>query len=778
MRSDIAQGDGMYKSTRRRRDLDAHRPRATRSRSARILVDPRDAGPRLRRRARPSVRPERRARRLPLARRRRDLAEGARARTPTPARSTSPSSPAIRSVIYAALWQTRRPPWNVYPPSNGPGSGLYKSTDGGAHLDADHRARLSGAARPHRPRRRAQPARSASTRWSTPTERRPVPLGRRRRDWTHDQRRRAHLAARLVLRRHHRRAAATPTSSTRCNTIVLPLERRRQDLRAAQGRARRRRLPRAVDRSRASRAADPRRRPGRGRVARTAARPGAPGTTSRPAQIYHVDHRQPLPVLGLRRAAGFRRGRGVPSRTTTHRRHQHDAVPRGHGRRRERQRSRPIPNDPDIVYGGRVEKLDLRTEQTQSVDPTLAYPDDLPRDLDAAARLLAARSARALLRATSGCSAPRTAASTGRAISPDLTREDPGVPPNLDPPTAARQARRRPAPRRHLRDRALAPGRSRPLGRHRRRPGLAHARRRRALAQRHARRRSTPWSKVGIIDASHFDAETAYAAIDRHRLDDFKPYIYRTHDGGKTWTAGRRRHPRRQLRQRRARGPGAPRPALRRHREGRLRLLRRRRPLAAAAAQPAGDLGARHRRARRRPRDRHARPRLLDPGRRDAAAPGRRRATRRAAPGSSRPPPPCACARPGSPARRCRRTSRWRRIRRPARTSTTSLDGAAEGPGRARDPRRSRANSCASTAATTGCPPPISRRSAIAPEWATPPSPPARRAGHAPLRLAAPLSGARGARPSGNPYADGVWAPPGPLHRRAERRDERQRPSR
>ena len=34
-------------------------------------------------------------------------------------------------VLLAALWQTRRPPWNVYPPSNGPGSGLYRSTDGG-----------------------------------------------------------------------------------------------------------------------------------------------------------------------------------------------------------------------------------------------------------------------------------------------------------------------------------------------------------------------------------------------------------------------------------------------------------------------------------------------------------------------------------------------------------------------------------------------------------------------------------------------------------------------
>jgi hypothetical protein len=45
----------------------------------------------------------------------------------------------------------------------------------------------------------------------------------------------------------------------------------------------------------------------------------------------------------------------------------------------------------------------------------------------------------------------------------------------------------------------------------------------------------TAWSKVGIIEASHFDSETAYAAIDRHRLDDFKPYVYRTRDGGKSW---------------------------------------------------------------------------------------------------------------------------------------------------------------------------------------------------------------------------------------------------
>jgi photosystem II stability/assembly factor-like uncharacterized protein len=46
----------------------------------------------------------------------------------------------------------------------------------------------------------------------------------------------------------------------------------------------------------------------------------------------------------------------------------------------------------------------------------------------------------------------------------------------------------------------------------------------------------TPWSKVAILEASHFDTLTAYAAINRLRLDDLHPHILRTKDGGKTWT--------------------------------------------------------------------------------------------------------------------------------------------------------------------------------------------------------------------------------------------------
>jgi photosystem II stability/assembly factor-like uncharacterized protein len=43
------------------------------------------------------------------------------------------------------------------------------------------------------------------------------------------------------------------------------------------------------------------------------------------------------------------------------------------------------------------------------------------------------------------------------------------------------------------------------------------------------------FSQISLIEASHFDAGTAYAAVDRHDENDFKAHIYRTRDGGKTW---------------------------------------------------------------------------------------------------------------------------------------------------------------------------------------------------------------------------------------------------
>jgi len=46
----------------------------------------------------------------------------------------------------------------------------------------------------------------------------------------------------------------------------------------------------------------------------------------------------------------------------------------------------------------------------------------------------------------------------------------------------------------------------------------------------------TAWSKVTQISASHFDEQTAYASVSRFRINDMHPYLYRTRDGGKTWS--------------------------------------------------------------------------------------------------------------------------------------------------------------------------------------------------------------------------------------------------
>ena len=46
----------------------------------------------------------------------------------------------------------------------------------------------------------------------------------------------------------------------------------------------------------------------------------------------------------------------------------------------------------------------------------------------------------------------------------------------------------------------------------------------------------SPWQKISLIDAGHFDANAAYAAINTLRIDDLRPHIFKTNDSGKTWT--------------------------------------------------------------------------------------------------------------------------------------------------------------------------------------------------------------------------------------------------
>ena len=227
----------------------------------------------------------------------------------------------------------------------------------------------------------------------------------------------------------------------------------------------------------------------------------------------------------------------------------------------------PDPADPDLIFGGRVEKLDLSTGADAHARSDAGVSRTSPLRLDAAARLLAARPARPLLRAPAALPHGGRAAGAGprsARISPART---PGVPPNLDPATAAWDGGTGRAAGRHLRDRPVARGRSGHLGRHGRRPHLAQPRRGRPLVRRHA-----PGSRR-VVEGHH---ARGFAHRSGHRLGGRRPAsprrlraLHLPHGGRRQeLDAFGQRHSPRQLRQRRARGPGSPRPPLRRHREG------------------------------------------------------------------------------------------------------------------------------------------------------------------------------------------------------------------
>ena len=82
------------------------------------------------------------------------------------------------------------------------------------------------------------------------------------------------------------------------------------------------------------------------------------------------------------------------------------------------------------------------------------------------------------------------------------------------------------------------------------------------------------WALISVIEPSPHDPATAYVAATRYKLDDYAPYLLKTNDYGKSWTAITEGHSRRRLHPHHSRGPGAARPPVRGHRDGHLRLLR------------------------------------------------------------------------------------------------------------------------------------------------------------------------------------------------------------
>ncbi len=192
----------------------------------------------------------------------------------------------------------------------------------------------------------------------------------------------------------------------------------------------------------------------------------------------------------------------------------------------------PDPLDSNIVFGGKVTRYDRRTGQVQNIGPKPARAGDY-RVVRTAPLVFSPKDPHTLYFASNTLWKTRSNGQSWVQISPDLTRKTWQVPESVG--KYKQDSSAQPSQRGVIY--AVAPS---PLdinviwaGSD---DGLVHL-----TVDGGAHWKDVtppalqPWAKVSIIEASHFDRNTAYVAVNTFRLDDLRPHIYRTQDGGRTW---------------------------------------------------------------------------------------------------------------------------------------------------------------------------------------------------------------------------------------------------
>ncbi|HEV3091816.1 MAG TPA: hypothetical protein VGX91_10315 [Candidatus Cybelea sp.] len=449
--------------------------------------------------------------------------------------------PANPNVIYAALWQTRRPPWNVYPPSNGPGSGLYKSSDGGTtwtQLTNGLPARVGkiglsiSAAAPNRVYANVDSPPSGGGVYRSDdagaTWHRMDGEGRIwQRGWyfsgiTADPRNPdvVYVMDTATYRsidggKTFDALLGDPTGDDFHTLWIDPADSTHMILGSDQG------VVVTVD----------------------GAHTWSSWYNQPTAQFYHVATDNAFPYS----AYGAQQDSGADVQTTRSKYgaiSQQDFRPLDVGG--ENGMLAPDPRHPGVVYGDSsgqggptVTREVPATGEEQNLDPALTHTDTVWRNTWTLPLTFSPADHTSLYFAHQNVFRSRNGGATWSLLSPDLSRPNEGTPSNLDAPTLADDNN----VTRHGVVYTIAPS---PLaasllwaGTD---DGYVWVTQNATTNAPPARWRNvTPpglsaWSKVGTIEASHFDTATAYAAIDRHRIDDYAPYIYRTHDGGTTWT--------------------------------------------------------------------------------------------------------------------------------------------------------------------------------------------------------------------------------------------------
>jgi hypothetical protein len=190
------------------------------------------------------------------------------------------------------------------------------------------------------------------------------------------------------------------------------------------------------------------------------------------------------------------------------------------------------PQHPGIIFGGTGQRFDLELNVPMpgTTSPVTQGDDrgDWTQPL-----VISKADPKSLYYASQYLYKSTDLAHSWTKISADLTRPDPGIPPNLD--AAAAEHTDRNGKRGVIY--AVAPS---PLNAPTIWIGTDDGLIQLTTNDGQTWQAVTPppvtaWSRITGIEASHFDVNTAYASVDRHQLQDFEPYIYRTRDMGKTW---------------------------------------------------------------------------------------------------------------------------------------------------------------------------------------------------------------------------------------------------
>jgi len=203
----------------------------------------------------------------------------------------------------------------------------------------------------------------------------------------------------------------------------------------------------------------------------------------------------------------------------------------------------PDPLNPDLVYGGRsVTRFDRRTGQVSTVGPAGGRGGAAPdqgltfRQVRTQPVVFSLADKRALFFGNNYLWKTIDGGSTWQRISPDLTREKHEMPASIGKYRDQQSAHNAPGGARviytigpsYLDINRIWVGTD---------DGLIHTTADGGLHWTDVTPPAMgPYWKVFMIDPGRFSALTAYAAVNTLRIDDMRPHIFRTHDGGKTWT--------------------------------------------------------------------------------------------------------------------------------------------------------------------------------------------------------------------------------------------------